>query len=356
MRATRHSGKVGRSGKTYGGKHNDRDFDLEQADNIDASRTPDNVYKTLNAAVPVDPALSQKELESRRPGKAQGGRTFDAYEHDFYAHYFGKRIEETNAKYIEQRHPERCKTVDEWRAMKRYAPEETLLQFGSYDDGCPDREVFKACIKDYLTREIAYLHELGNPATILSVAEHFDEAVNHAHERKVWMYKDDDGKIQIGQEKSLERAGVPLPHPDKPPGQYNNRKMTYDKHMREIWLEVGKEHGLDLETEPLPDRKHNRELDDVIREKHAERIRETRELDKEIEHKKELLEITENTLDTVENTLDSLREQRDFEEKKLENVRGMVESQQDIADRLREDVSDASEELERVKGSVKFLN
>ena len=44
MKATRHNGRSGKHG-TYDAKHNDRRFDVENSEHIDAERTKFNVYE-----------------------------------------------------------------------------------------------------------------------------------------------------------------------------------------------------------------------------------------------------------------------------------------------------------------------
>ena len=43
MKATRHNGRSGKHG-TYDAKHNDRRFDVENSEHIDAERTKFNIY------------------------------------------------------------------------------------------------------------------------------------------------------------------------------------------------------------------------------------------------------------------------------------------------------------------------
>ena len=46
MRATRHNGRTGAHG-TYNPKHNDHEFDLENAVDINREMTPNNIYWNL---------------------------------------------------------------------------------------------------------------------------------------------------------------------------------------------------------------------------------------------------------------------------------------------------------------------
>lgn len=43
MKATRHNGRSGKNG-TYNPRHNDRRFDLENSEHIDAGRVRENIY------------------------------------------------------------------------------------------------------------------------------------------------------------------------------------------------------------------------------------------------------------------------------------------------------------------------
>ena len=53
------------------------------------------------------------------------------------------------------------------------------------------------------------------------------------------------------QDKALEELGIGLPDPDKPKSRYNNRKMTFDAICRELFLNICKKHGLEMEMEPI---------------------------------------------------------------------------------------------------------
>ena len=55
MKATRHNGRSGKHG-TYDAKHNDRRFDVENSEYIDAERTKMNVYCVLGLLSGVQPA------------------------------------------------------------------------------------------------------------------------------------------------------------------------------------------------------------------------------------------------------------------------------------------------------------
>ena len=248
MRAMTHNSRTNSKGRVHGSKHNDRNFDTSKSENIDASKADQNIYQNCFN----DPSL-----------------TFEQAELKAYKKLFSKQLAETNEKYIKSRHPERCKTMEQFIKVRQYAPEETVLQVGKMEQHIGRNELI-SIYNDYIKRLREWNKANGSPFVTLSTALHCDEAVPHIQWRKVWKYKAEDGSFRIGQEKALEQAGVPLPHPDKPEGRYNNRKMTFDKMSRELWLDVCHEHGLDIERVPVPNGKHNREKEEMIRDKYEE--------------------------------------------------------------------------------------
>lgn len=259
MRSMQHNSRANSQGRTHGTKHNDRNFDVNLADNIDQEKSKDNVYWHLYQD--SDPELS-----------------FDAAELKFYADAFGTQLQETNDAYLKNRHPERCKTMPEWKMSRRNAPEETTMQIGKMEEHV-DAKILMDCFQDYNARLEAWNDAHGRPFTQLTYALHVDEAVPHIQSRRVWHYEDAKGQLRVGQEKALAAAGVELPDPKKPEGKKNNRKMTFDAMAREMWLDVLQEHGLDIERDPIPDGKHNREKETMIRDKYQDMIAETERLE-----------------------------------------------------------------------------
>lgn len=252
MRAMQHNSRANASGGVHGAKHNDRNFDVTQADNIDSSRSDQNVYWHCY------------------PGE---GLTFEAAELKFYEEHFGDQLQKTNDAYIRNGHPERCRSMEDWKKVKRNAPEETVLQVGNIEEHI-DRDQLLEAYLEYNARMEDWNRAHGCPYTQLNYALHADEAVPHIQARRVWHYTDKDGILKIGQEKALAAAGVPLPHPDQAPGRHNNRKMVFDQLCREKWLEVLHDRGLDVERTPIPDGKHNLDKQDMIREQNRELVKE----------------------------------------------------------------------------------
>lgn len=239
LRASQHSGREGSA------RHNDRsflngrsaDWIREHADHIDPSRTSDNQVYTWD---------DQTDIEKS--------------ERAWYDRTYGPAQEKINARYIRERHPDRCKTTDDLYNGKLTRPEEMILQVGNRDARADDQAFIEA-LNDYLNRLGEWNEAHGGHMTILSMALHVDETTPHVHIRRVWDYQDRDGLTRLGQNKALERAGVELPDPSKPVGRYNNRKMTFDREARAMWHEACRAHGLEIETEPVPDRRHQEKAD-----------------------------------------------------------------------------------------------
>ena len=234
MRVTQHSGRISKAtGKAFGAKHNDRDFDVKLSDNIDPTRAGQNVMWACYE-----------------------GMTFEAAEERYYNEVFGQKLQRTNERYIQQRHPERCRTMDEYRKSRQHCPEELILQIGKVE-GHVDAETLRACLSDYFGALGPYMvQDPGHPGVgmqVLDYAIHNDEAVPHVHIRRVWQYVGKDGLPETGQEKALERLGFDPPDPAQEIGRRNNRKMAFDAMMRERWIEICRDHGLEIESEPVQD-------------------------------------------------------------------------------------------------------
>lgn len=333
MRTMTHNSRTNASGRVHGTKHNDRNFDVGKADNIDAAKVKDNEYRNCYG---------------------DSSMTFDEVELKFYTENFSHQLEKTNAKYIENRHPERCKTMDEWKKLRQYCPEETTRQIGKMESH-ESREKLVECYNDYYKQIQQWNRDHGKPFTVLDRAVHVDEAVPHIQERRVWHYKGDDGKWYIGQEKALQMAGVELPNPDKPESRYNNRKMTFDKMSRELWLDICKEHGLDLEREALPNGKHNRDKEDMIREKYEEAIKETERLQAENSNLKKALEETKSMHKEWQDDLTELMAEYTELDEKVEGRSADYRQLDEEASDLEERVNTLANVLERREEAAEEL-
>lgn len=121
MKATRHNGRSGKHG-TYNPKHNDREFDEENSEHIDAERTKFNVYWDCYQGY----SLPNAENERAR-------FTFTEVEKAYYVEHYSDQVDGQNERNRKARHYDRVKTIDGILTNTKTCPEETLLQLGNID-------------------------------------------------------------------------------------------------------------------------------------------------------------------------------------------------------------------------------
>ena len=236
-RQTNHNGRVNaKTGKAYSRKHNDRQYDITKAENINESM----VIKDIILHYDKDnvPHVIDNTDENRT--------SIDEHEHTIYQELFGESLSAQHRRNEAARHPERNKSIDDLLDSKNTCPEETIFQIGSVDDGFPDSSILMEIFEDYQREVIA---RFGHNIHFLDAALHLDEAVPHIHVRKVWAYDGKDG-LDISQNKALEEMGFERPESDKAPNKWNNAKITFSEWERDIKLKLCQKYGLDIELVP----------------------------------------------------------------------------------------------------------
>ena len=154
------------------------------------------------------------------------------------------------------------------------APEEQILQIGRMEQ-YPEVEVSLSCFEEYLTWLNKWNEEHGKPFFILNWAMHQDEVgAPHFHLRRAWPCKNEDtGLTTTDQTKSLLKAGILPPDPEKKISKKNNPKMTFDKMCREKWIFIARSHGLEIEDTPKPREESGKTLEKFQKEKDLQRNR-----------------------------------------------------------------------------------
>lgn len=249
MRMTIHNGRAGKNG-TYSPKHNDRNFDISSAEHIDPERMPGNVYWNWTG---------KKDI------------SFEDCEKVFYEEHCRAHLDAVNQRHREQRHPERVRDMDAYRTARQTCPEETLLMIGNKDEHLPPRTLRAICedLRNWEENTVPGLR-------VLDMALHVDEeGAPHIHMRKAWIYRDENGIESIAQSKTLQAAGIPLPHPDKPAGRHNNRKQSFSAMERQALYEICRGYGIEslLEMQPREKSKSGREFEDYKASKAEERAK-----------------------------------------------------------------------------------
>lgn len=229
MRVTFHNGRGAKGGGVFSSKHNDRNFNIENADHIDPDRQDQNFY--WHCYKKTEPNL-----------------TFEQAEKNFYSEHFGKFLTARNEKYLKQRHKDKVQTIDDYLRSRKSCPEEIIFAIGNVKD-----------FKNLDTEKIAKVYndfrhwrrEKFPNVVSLNVALHADEeGVPHIQERVVWIAHDENGNKMVSQGQALKEMGVEIFDPSKKESRYNNAKITFTRDCREKFFEICRAYGIEIEEKP----------------------------------------------------------------------------------------------------------
>ena len=331
MRATIHNGRTSHLG-AFTPKHNDRNFNIKNAEHIDPERVKDNRYWNWTG----NPET-----------------TFEAAEQAFYEKYIQKHLNAQNARYKAQRHAERAKTMDEYRRSPQTCPEEVILMIGKAGDTIP-ADMMARIIQEQINWEQKQFPGLK----VLDVALHMDEqGAPHIHERRAWIYTDKEGNLAISQNKSLEQMGVELPNPDRPQGRYNNRKQTFSRMCREHLLQICKAHGLEIEEIPQEKSKSGRTLEDYqageAEKRAAEAERRRQFSERAAESAEKQAESAKRTARSYEEHAEQVARQINSEYGELADTGLQKQEMQEQLEQLQERLEQVQEQLEYARADYK---
>lgn len=230
MRATTHFGRTTKGGKAFSAKHNDRNYDEKlKPENVISEKSEQNKYH-----------FCWFEDEPKDEIK-----TFEDHEKWVYQNYLGKFFEEQNERNRKARHLERLKTIDQYRKMSRYCPEEVLWYVGKKGNTATAEQ-----LEEMAKFQIDFEEKRYPGLKYLDWAVHVDElGAPHVQARRIWTYEKND-VAAIGQNKALEKMGVALPNPKESISESNNRKITYTAESRQYWIELAENLGFEIEKEP----------------------------------------------------------------------------------------------------------
>ena len=319
MKLTRHNGRSGKHG-TYNPRHNDRRFDVENSEHIDAERARQNVYWDCYRG------FTTHEF---RENPEQPDFSFEEIERMYYYEHYGGYVEAQNARNEKTRHTERNRTVEDLLKNNKTCPEESIYQIGTMGESVSPDTLFSIVNEFYQEFE----RRFGSHIHILDWALHLDEGTPHIHERHVFDCENRYGELCPQQEKALEELGIPLPNPEKPKGRNNNRKQTFDAVCRTLLFDIARRHGLHLDQEPSYGGRDYLEKQDYILMKQKEQLaaqeQKLEELTLKIEDVETLLDdVSDVAYDkAVEVVTDKVREQTQLEDLKvIEDYRKNVTS------------------------------
>ena len=258
MKLTRHNGRSGKHG-TYNPRHNDRRFDVENSEHIDAERARQNVYWDCYRGFTT---------HDFRENPEQPDFSFEEIERMYYYEHYADHVNAQNARNEKTRHIERNRTVDDLLKNNKTCPEESIYQIGTMEESVPP-ETLALIVSEFYEE---FENRFGSHIHILDWALHLDEGTPHIHERHVFDCENRYGELCPQQEKALEELGIPLPKPEQAKGKHNNRKQTFDAVCRTILFDIAKRHGLHLEQEPSYGGREYLEKQDYILMKQKEQL------------------------------------------------------------------------------------
>ena len=152
MKLTRHNGRSGKHG-TYNPRHNDRRFDVENSEHIDAERARQNVYWDCYRGFTT---------HDFRENPEQPDFSFEEIERMYYYEHYADHVNAQNARNEKTRHIERNRTVDDLLKNNKTCPEESIYQIGTMEESVPPETLalivsefyeefenrFEMCIRD----------------------------------------------------------------------------------------------------------------------------------------------------------------------------------------------------------------
>lgn len=229
MRATFECDKL--QGGSAIANHNDRSFLIENAENIDPTKTPENkVFVVLD-----------KEDGSGRYLKAlpQQQGALQQYELEYYKQTFGERIEQQKDRYLKNRQVSRANncTIENYYESSQTGLMRMILQVGK-EGNYKDKEKFYKMGKS-MAAGLECVSEDGNARIrCVSLVFHFDETTIHAHASFSFEVKDKYGCWSVNQEECLKKLGYEKPRAKDKEGRYNNRKQVWTEKMRSKWYDT----------------------------------------------------------------------------------------------------------------------
>lgn len=315
-RLTMHKGYRNANGKPYNKKHIQREeFEKPLKDGV---KPPDNIYWDFTG------------------GKLD--KPFSVNEDEFYYKHFSPHVDRHNRKCEDRRQYGRKITVASYR--EKHPPEETLLYLGT---GNVDVDALAEVFQEFDLWQLSRFWDKDKGGVrMLNAALHLDETTPHIHFRQAYMYRDKDGDWQISQNKALELMRVERPDPTKPPGKYNNAKMTYTAMCREMFLEIAREHGIELVTKPLPKDEVGLPLKEY-KEREAARAAaaaEQQAAKESIDALQRDIEVLQEQKESVADELTELQEDKKDAAETLERLRKTTVKEQKVREQLRKEATD----------------
>lgn len=174
-----------------------------------------------------------------------------AAEKKLYEEMFRTELDLQNEKYKKKGNYGRIKTMDEWMVSDRHRAVENMYRVGNKNGFISQDDLWQCYVEFHNWRNKVFGKNLWAVSAVLYV--------DRLYERYVLFWKDGNGIMHTGIDKSLKQAGVGLPDASQPESRDNFRKKEFDRICREKWL--------DIVEDMLRDKYPELELDRTVSEK-----------------------------------------------------------------------------------------
>ena len=242
MKATIRNGRATASGQVYNANHNTRAATRAMENHIDHERTAENIH-----------------FQFTNDGQIIRCGSFDAkaFELERYEHLYGAGQRAKNERYIQDGHPERCKTIEDIYTSKRTAPMETIVQLGNRDTDIDPQERMRKLAAATFQLIDNMRQRWGDNFHILDISLHQDESVIHGHIRSTFSATDTFGYQVPNQSKAFAAMGIERPDPTAKEGKYNCPLMTFSETIRQEFYDLCERQGVAIDREVKnPSQKH----------------------------------------------------------------------------------------------------
>lgn len=306
-RATNHFARTNKGGKSFSSKHDDRNYSKDKRpDNVVEEKSKDNAYHFCwFEGEPTDTIL-----------------TFEDHEKWVYKNFLGRFFEEQNERNRKSRHLERVKTLEQFRKMPRYCPEEVLWYVGKKGDSATAQQ-----LEEMAETQIAFEEHKYPGLKYLDWAVHVDElGAPHVHARRIWTY-DKNGVVAVGQNKALEQMGVALPNPKEPISETNNRKVTFTQDTRDIWIYQAEKLGYVIDKVPRYKSGQNLaewQADQDIEKQYKTLSDAQNELSERAEEQNRQITLTNTKIDAYNESVERFNYAQNFEKRASDVVVDMI--------------------------------
>lgn len=324
------------------GNHNSRTNFKGESLNIDAEKSKNNYY--WNCITGTKEHLSFKKVEE-----------------DYYKENYTSMLDARNENYKKNRHPENCRTMEEYMQADKTKPEEHIIQVGDMNNTITKKQLHEVLVDYYKWHTKTFPN-----VKFLDIAIHVDEkCAPHIHMRRVWECTGKYGK-EICESKALKEMGIKRPDPNKKEGKDNNAKMTYTAMVRNKLLDICIAHGIDIETEVKDGgaihlqptefklKKMKEEIEENYRlmTKQQLQIKEfeqqNKELEQDLQHSKSEFEHLKDRLDALRKDIDKTKNDKEKTDLEYQTVYNQLQTTMNAvkeAERTKRAITEENKEL-----------